>query len=466
MASNFQSKIKAGTANGSKKSLFQVKISKLIKSDSQVFSSAPHRVVYARAGGEDLIQNGQLNGEPIEPDMAMALKTIVWGSACSQICPYWQGMSFSFHSGGDVNAFGLKCPSNGTKNFLICVQAYILKNLLFDKKAKNSIHQKYGAASKSNRSNQGGGGKTKSEQWTNILRPTDRIQSEILIGGLTSLFSKVSDGHGGILCFPSSDNCFEPTSNYTMDGVTEKLHIFRSDKEEELRSTIKKFLSLITQENGNGLLSILYSLILTRGFDRLKKEMQDQKDTPMIDSNGDCIQPLLNLLLLGRATPYLHNGIMCTDDGDDADPEFSNIEKMGVMNRSELGFLLWEFNEDKTALFNVGSRLKTPIYPIWITCCNQQYGILFNPNKELMKSYQAERRFQLFYYADHRGKKDEVIEETTLTINNSNTNQQNKDLDYGLHDFDEIEENPLEQAIKSKWSAAHIEWNKTTPYVW
>uniref|UniRef100_A0A0K2T8T9 Ubiquitin carboxyl-terminal hydrolase MINDY n=2 Tax=Lepeophtheirus salmonis TaxID=72036 RepID=A0A0K2T8T9_LEPSM len=194
--------------------------------------------------------------------------------------------------------------------------------------------------------------------------------------------------------------------------------------------------------------------------------MQDQKDTPMIDSNGDCIQPLLNLLLLGRATPYLHNGIMCTDDGDDADPEFSNIEKMGVMNRSELGFLLWEFNEDKTALFNVGSRLKTPIYPIWITCCNQQYGILFNPNKELMKSYQAERRFQLFYYADHRGKKDEVIEETTLTINNSNTNQQNKDLDYGLHDFDEIEENPLEQAIKSKWSAAHIEWNKTTPYVW
>ncbi|CAB4063628.1 MINDY3_4 [Lepeophtheirus salmonis] len=395
------------------------------------------RVVYARAGGEDLIQNGQLNGEPIEPDMAMALKTIVWGSACSQICPYWQGMSFSFHSGGDVNAFGLKCPSNGTKNFLICVQAYILKNLLFDKKAKNSIHQK-----------------------TNILRPTDRIQSEILIGGLTSLFSKVSEGHGGILCFPSSDNCFEPTSNYTMDGITEKLHIFRSDKEEELRSTIKKFLSLITQENGNGLLSIFGGIVrkpnglwaYPRNLKSLKKEMQDQKDTPMIDSNGDCIQPLLNLLLLGRATPYLHNGIMCTDDG------MMLIRNLVILKK-------W-FNEDKTALFNVGSRLKTSIYPIWITCCNQQYGILFNPNKELMKSYQAERRFQLFYYADHRGKKDEVIEETTLTINNSNTNQQNKDLDYGLHDFDEIEENPLEQAIKSKWSAAHIEWNKTTPYVW
>ncbi|XP_071744009.1 inactive ubiquitin carboxyl-terminal hydrolase MINDY-4B isoform X4 [Lepeophtheirus salmonis] len=447
--------------------LCAVRLNKKDSGNSMFSATGRNRVVYARAGGEDLIQNGQLNGEPIEPDMAMALKTIVWGSACSQICPYWQGMSFSFHSGGDVNAFGLKCPSNGTKNFLICVQAYILKNLLFDKKAKNSIHQKfYNVEGDSHRSARGSGRNSLLNKETNILRPTDRIQSEILIGGLTSLFSKVSDGHGGILCFPSSDNCFEPTSNYTMDGVTEKLHIFRSDKEEELRSTIKKFLSLITQENGNGLLSILYSLILTRGFDRLKKEMQDQKDTPMIDSNGDCIQPLLNLLLLGRATPYLHNGIMCTDDGDDADPEFSNIEKMGVMNRSELGFLLWEFNEDKTALFNVGSRLKTPIYPIWITCCNQQYGILFNPNKELMKSYQAERRFQLFYYADHRGKKDEVIEETTLTINNSNTNQQNKDLDYGLHDFDEIEENPLEQAIKSKWSAAHIEWNKTTPYVW
>ncbi|QQP53614.1 Protein FAM188B2like [Caligus rogercresseyi] len=158
--------------------------------------------------------------------------------------------------------------------------------------------------------------------------------------------------------------------------------------------------------------------------------MQDQKDNPLIDSNGDCSQALLNLVILGRGTPYLHNGTMVSADDDD-DSEFCR-------------------NEERTAAINVGSRLKTPTFPIWLTVCNKQYGILFNPNKELMKSYQAERRFQLFYYADHKGKKDEACRETILTVNNSNDSDRNNDLDYGLNDFDEVEENPLEQAIKSK----------------
>ena len=40
----------------------------------------------------------------------------------------------------------------------------------------------------------------------------------------------------------------------------------------------------------------------------------------------------------------------------------------------------------------LGSRLKTPILPIWVTCCRDNWGVLFNPNKDLMKSYQAENR--------------------------------------------------------------------------
>ncbi len=42
----------------------------------------------------------------------------------------------------------------------------------------------------------------------------------------------------------------------------------------------------------------------------------------------------------------------------------------------------------------LGSRLKTPILPIWITCCKDNWGVLFNPNKDLMKSYQAENRLE------------------------------------------------------------------------
>ena len=36
--------------------------------------------------------------------------------------------------------------------------------------------------------------------------------------------------------------------------------------------------------------------------------MQDQEQNSLIDPMGDCTQCLLNLLILGRATPYVHNG--------------------------------------------------------------------------------------------------------------------------------------------------------------
>ena len=41
---------------------------------------------------------------------------------------------------------------------------------------------------------------------------------------------------------------------------------------------------------------------------------------------------------------------------------------------------------------NVGSRLKTPVLPIWVTCVNHNWFFLFNPNRDLMKSYSAENR--------------------------------------------------------------------------
>lgn len=60
--------------------------------------------------------------------------------------------------------------------------------------------------------------------------------------------------------------------------------------------------------------------------------------------------------------------------------------------RNEIGMLLWEKDEEETAAFNLGSRLKTPVLPIWVTRCNGSIGILFNPNRELMRSYHAENR--------------------------------------------------------------------------
>jgi ubiquitin carboxyl-terminal hydrolase MINDY-3/4 len=44
------------------------------------------------------------------------------------------------------------------------------------------------------------------------------------------------------------------------------------------------------------------------------------------------------------------------------------------------------------------SRLKTPATPIWVTCCCGHYGVIFNSNRELLRNYHAEKRFELHHY--------------------------------------------------------------------
>ena len=50
----------------------------------------------------------------------------------------------------------------------------------------------------------------------------------------------------------------------------------------------------------------------------------------------------------------------------------------------------------KRTAINLGSRYKTPILPIWVTLINNNWGVLFNPNRDLMKSYSAENRYTLY----------------------------------------------------------------------
>ena len=78
-------------------------------------------------------------------------------------------------------------------------------------------------------------------------------------------------------------------------------------------------------------------------------------------------------------------------------------ERWGMIGRNDVGFLIFEHSDLRTQALNIGSRLKTPSLPIWVTKCNDQVGVLFNPNRELMRSHHAENRYVLgriyFYLA-------------------------------------------------------------------
>ena len=66
--------------------------------------------------------------------------------------------------------------------------------------------------------------------------------------------------------------------------------------------------------------------------------------------------------------------------------------RVAIVERCQIGLLLWDRDAENSASFNIGARLKTPILPMWVTKCNDVIGILFNPNKELLKTHDAEKK--------------------------------------------------------------------------
>ena len=77
---------------------------------------------------------------------------------------------------------------------------------------------------------------------------------------------------------------------------------------------------LINYFNHLGYICILFGL-----YFRLKSDMQDQQNNSLVDPMGDCSQCLLNLIVFGMATPYLHNGVMEIEDEDKCEVSFKVI---------------------------------------------------------------------------------------------------------------------------------------------
>jgi hypothetical protein len=106
---------------------------------------------------------------------------------------------------------------------------------------------------------------------------------------------------------------------------------------------------------------------------RLKEDLQDQDGTSLVDPMGECTFALLNLVIFGKATPYLHNGTMRVEDENGMVSILikSNLVKYkyhkkfnlqfcdreGISGRSDIGYLIWDKDEEKTNSYNLGYRV-------------------------------------------------------------------------------------------------------------
>lgn len=168
---------------------------------------------------------------------------------------------------------------------------------------------------------------------------------------------------------------------------------------------------------GPGVLLFIYSLALTRGIERISADLGTQLPKCLLNASGRITFGLLNLVLNGSATPYLHNGVQYRREKGEA------VAENGVLIRSPIGLLAWMENQYQTASLRLGSRLRTPIFPIWLVIANDQSGVLFSANRSLLNDYQMENRFRLRYLTSSHHHTHSAV----LFINNHSTNSSDSD---------------------------------------
>ncbi|KAJ3590458.1 hypothetical protein NHX12_008409 [Muraenolepis orangiensis] len=211
------------------------------------------------------------------------------------------------------------------------------------------------------------------------------------------------------------------------------------------------------EEGSNGVIMFLYSLICSRTIGRLQKDL-DWTTSHLLQLRAGslvCHQALVNLLLTGRASPHVFNGTLSRG----ADGHCLERPLHGVKGRSQVGFLHWSREQqDRQALSQVGSMLKTPRFPIWVCSINRTHSVLFSPKASLLSDWKMEHLFQLYFYNGQPTR----TSTTALTIDTHSHHWE--ECSGALQGESERRFSSLEMTIRTKWHGAAINWNGTAPF--
>lgn len=123
--------------------------------------------------------------------------------------------------------------------------------------------------------------------------------------------------------------------------------------------------------NRYGVLLFLYSILFTKGYEKLLSEINDTSE-PLIHANfGYGSQSLINLFLTGRAVAHVF----------DNDQDIGGMKLLGINRQSDIGFITLM---EQLRYVQVGSFYKNPKYSIWILASETHLTVLFSNEKSLV----------------------------------------------------------------------------------
>ncbi|KAH9524822.1 Ubiquitin carboxyl-terminal hydrolase MINDY-3 [Bulinus truncatus] len=168
-----------------------------------------------------------------------------------------------------------------------------------------------------------------------------------------------------------NDNIYSKGSGPVLcqESFHANLRCYRCKDSTDLHKVLEK--SLPEFQSPYGVLLYLYSLILSKGVQQIKNEVEDPSE-PLIDGvYGHGSQSLINLLLTSQATSYVW----------DNDKDVSGLKLRGIEKQSTIGFLSLL---EHLRYCEVGWFYKNPKYPIWLLGSETHLTVIFSSNEHLV----------------------------------------------------------------------------------
>lgn len=141
------------------------------------------------------------------------------------------------------------------------------------------------------------------------------------------------------------------------------------DAVEEIEKFFMDHYALLS--NRYGVLLFLYSVLLTKGVDKLLSEIGDTSEPLIHSAFGYGSQSLINLFLTGRAVAHVF----------DLDQDIGGMKLKGIDQQSDIGFISIM---EQLRYCTVGSFYKNPKYPVWIMASETHLTVLFSNEKSLV----------------------------------------------------------------------------------
>ncbi|KAJ8025334.1 Ubiquitin carboxyl-terminal hydrolase MINDY-3 [Holothuria leucospilota] len=267
------------------------------------------------------------------------VRSLIWGKTLDEnVFARWcQGFIFS-----EDEPTALLQNEGGPCAIIAPLQAFIIKNLLFSSEPR--------------------------DHWRNL---EGEEKKGVLLQAMAEVFHSVrgEDGTFTLVCYKDKqeltiESVAAHSAGQTVDSTSfhSNLRTNTYSNAEDFHEALSSSLHFFTEDGG--VLIFMYSVILTKGIDNIKSEMQDSSE-PLIDGTfGHGSQSLINLMLTGRAISNIF----------DFEKDIAGFKMKGIIQQSEIGFLTLLEN---LRYCEVGSFLKSCRYPIWLLGSETHLTVFF-----------------------------------------------------------------------------------------